>query len=148
MTATLRTKVPETDTELEDWRRVHNSVIPTHELSLDDVRDRVARHRILIAYVGDVAVGSTTVRPPADDSTDVIVIARVLEEHRGRGYGNQLYELAVAQAREVDPDAALGTVVLSSNTAGLRFAEQRGFVEIDRYTLPGETVPWIDLRLT
>jgi len=146
MTTKLHTKVPETDRELEDWRRVHNTVIPTHQLTLDDVRDRVARHRIRIAYVGDVAVGSTTVRPPKDGSSDVIVIARVLEEHRGRGYGNELYELAVAEARELDPHAALGTVVLSTNTDGLRFAEHRGFVEVDRYTLPGETVPWIDLR--
>ena len=143
----LRVTVPETDQELEDWRRVHNTVIPTHRLSLNDVRDRVARHRILIAYVGDVAVGSTTVRPPQDDAAEVVVIARVLEEHRGRGFGTRLYEQALAQAREVDPAAPIGTVVLSSNRAGLRFAEKRGFVETDRYTLPGETVPWIDLRL-
>ena len=147
MTAQLRTKVPETEQELEDWRRVHNTVIPTHQLSPDDVRDRVERHRILIAYVGDVVIGSTTVRPPMDDSTDVIVIARVLEEHRGRGYGSELYRTALAQAEQVDADAAIGTVVLSSNDDGLRFAEQRGFVEIERYTLPGEAVPWVDLRL-
>ena len=147
MTAQLRTKVPETEHELEDWRRVHNTVIPTHELSLDDVRERVERHRILVAYLGDVVIGSTTVRPPMDESTDVIVIARVLEEHRGRGFGTQLYELALAEAEQIDADAAIGTVVLSSNNAGLRFAEQRGFVEVERYTLPGEAVPWVDLRL-
>ena len=43
MSKPLRMKVPETDQELEDWQRVHNTVIPHHELSLDDVRDRVRR---------------------------------------------------------------------------------------------------------
>ena len=147
MTKPLRMKVPETDQELEDWQRVHNTVIPHHELSLDDVRDRVRRHRILIAYVGDVAVGSTTVRPPQEDAPDVVVIARVLEEHRGRGFGTELYERGLADAREIDGDAAIGTVVLASNSAGLRFARKRGFVEVDRYVLPGETAEWVDLRL-
>jgi GNAT superfamily N-acetyltransferase len=146
VTEGLRVKVPETEQELEDWRHVHNTVIPAHHLSLDDVRDRVRRHRILVAYRGGEVVGSTTVRPPQDDSTDVIVIARVLAEHRGQGIGTRLYELALAQAAEVDPQAAVGTVVLASNEDGLRFAERRGFAEIDRYTLPGETVEWVDLR--
>jgi hypothetical protein len=39
------------------------------------------------------------------------------------------------------------TVVLSSNLDGLRFAQKHGFVQIDRYLLPGDTIPWIDLRL-
>jgi RimJ/RimL family protein N-acetyltransferase len=39
------------------------------------------------------------------------------------------------------------TVVLAANTEGLRFAERHGFVEFDRYTLPGESALWIDLRL-
>ncbi len=40
------------------------------------------------------------------------------------------------------------TVVLASNEEGLRFAERHGFVEIDRYTLDGDTTPFVDLRLT
>jgi L-amino acid N-acyltransferase YncA len=74
------------------------------------------------------------------------VIARVLPEHRRQGFGTELYERAMAQARELDAQE-IETVVLSSNEEGLRFAEQRGFVEFDRYTLPGEAVPWVDLRL-
>jgi GNAT superfamily N-acetyltransferase len=142
----LTLKVPETDQELADWQRVHNTVIPTHRLSLDDVRDRVERHHILIAYLDDEAVGSTTVRPPSEDSLAVTVIARVLPEHRRQGFGTELYERALARASELDPPE-IETVVLSSNEDGLRFAEQHGFVEFDRYTLPGEAVPWVDLRL-
>jgi hypothetical protein len=39
------------------------------------------------------------------------------------------------------------TVVLAANVEGLRFAERHGFVECDRYVLPGESELWIDLRL-
>ena len=142
----LTTKVPETERELEDWQRVHNTVIPTHHLSLDDVRERAERHHILIAYLGDTAIGSTTVRPPSEDSPAVTVIARVLVEHRGYGYGTELFERAMTQARELGAEEIV-TVVLTSNEDGLRFAEKHGFVEFDRYTLPGEAVPWVDLRL-
>jgi len=147
MTSSLRTKVPESEQELEDWQRVHNTVVPTHHLSLDDVRDRVERHRILIAYLGDVVIGSTTVRPPTEESPAVTVIVRVLEEHRRLGFGAELYKQALAQARELEAEATIETVVLASNPDGLNFAEKQGFVEIERYTLPGETVAFIDLRL-
>lgn len=39
------------------------------------------------------------------------------------------------------------TVVLFSNLDGLRFAKNHGFAETERYLLPGDTVPWITLRL-
>ncbi|WP_433535233.1 hypothetical protein ACQPZK_24570 [Micromonospora sp. CA-249363] len=39
------------------------------------------------------------------------------------------------------------TVVLASNDEGLRFVRQHGFVEIDRYGPPGDTIAFVDLRL-
>jgi hypothetical protein len=39
------------------------------------------------------------------------------------------------------------TVVLTSNEDGLRFALRHGFVEIERYVLPGATIPYVHLRL-
>lgn len=147
MTSDLRIKVPETERELEDWRDVHNSVVPTHELSLDDVRDRLRRHRILIAYLGEQAVGSTTVRPPDEETDAVTVIARVLAEHRGRGFGTELYERAMAQARELGAEE-IETVMLATNEAGLRFAARHGFVETERYLLPGQDVEWVVARVT
>ncbi|MFK0238025.1 GNAT family N-acetyltransferase [Streptomyces vinaceus] len=88
-------------------------------------------------------------RPPnTDNDATATVIARVLPQHRRRGLGTQLYERALGQARALDPQA-IETVVLASNPDGLRFAEQHGFVEIERYLLrKGDTVPWIDLRLS
>ncbi|MGW6703894.1 GNAT family N-acetyltransferase [Streptomyces sp. NPDC054956] len=138
-------------TALADWRHVHNLVIPTHELSPADVLERSGRHVLHVAYLGDTLVGCSTVRPPAPDSAPATatatVIARILPAHRGHGFGRELYAYALAQARELGSEV-IETVVLASNPEGLRFAEKNGFVEFDRYVLPGDTVPYVDLRLT
>ncbi|WP_175409677.1 GNAT family N-acetyltransferase [Streptomyces sp. TRM64462] len=133
---------------VEDWRRIHNTIIPTHVLSSDDVRERAGRNRLEVAYVGDVAVGCTTVRPPTEEAPGTAtVIARVLAPYRRRGYGEELYVHGLEQARELGAET-VETVVLASNEDGLRFALKHGFVEVERYLLDGDTIPWIDLRLT
>ncbi|CAL9482942.1 N-acetyltransferase family protein [Streptomyces sp. enrichment culture] len=131
----------------EDWRRVHNEIIPTHVLTLDDVRERSGRNLLEVARIGDAVVGCTTVRPPSGEAPDTAtVIARVLPPYRGRGYGEELYERGLRQAREMGA-TRIETVVLASNESGLRFALRHGFVEVERYLLEGDTIPWIDLRL-
>lgn len=131
---------------LEQWRYVHNAIIPTHLLSSDEVRDRSKRHHLEVAYLGEVLVGCSTMRPPAEDTLAATVIARVLADHRRQGIGETLYLRGLARARELGAEA-IETVVLSSNKDGLLFALKHGFVETERYVLPGETIPWIDLRL-
>jgi L-amino acid N-acyltransferase YncA len=74
------------------------------------------------------------------------VIVRVLAAHRRHGFGEELYARALNRALELAAEV-IETVVLSSNVDGLRFAQKHGFVEIDRYLLPGDTIPWIDMRL-
>jgi GNAT superfamily N-acetyltransferase len=74
------------------------------------------------------------------------VIVRVLAPHRRNGFGEQLYERSLDRARGQGAQV-IETVVLSSNEDGLRFALRHGFVETERYLLPGDTIPWIDLRL-
>lgn len=74
------------------------------------------------------------------------MIARVLPEHRRHGFGEQIYQRALAKARELGAQV-IETVVLASNEDGLRFATRHGFVEIERYVLPGDTIPFVDLRL-
>ncbi|MFF7202171.1 GNAT family N-acetyltransferase [Streptomyces sp. NPDC008141] len=88
-------------------------------------------------------------RPPTDDNgATSTVIARVLPEHRRRGLGTRLYERALETAHALDTQV-IETVVAASNPDGLRFAEQHGFVEIERHLLrEGDTVHWIGLRLT
>ncbi|MGW1775809.1 GNAT family N-acetyltransferase [Streptomyces sp. NPDC002104] len=134
------------EASLRDWQHVHNTVIPTALLSLNDVHERSARHVLHVAHLGDTLVGCTTVRPPAAGSTTATVIARVLPPYQGRGFGRELYTYALAQARALGAEV-IETVVLASNPEGLSFARRAGFIEFDRYVLPGDTVPFVDLRL-
>ena len=125
---------------LHDWRRIHNLIIPTAPLSVPDVEERAGGNRLEVAYLNGVAVGNSTVRAPEHGTT--VVIARVLPEHRRRGFGTKIYEHLLAYA-----GGKLATVVLASNEDGLRFAKRKGFVETDRYLLPGDTVAFVDLTL-
>ena len=143
----LRIQRPDGDAMLRDWQHVHNVTIATHHLSLDEVRERAQRHRLEVAYLGGVLIGCSTVRPPTDGSPAATVIARVLPAHRGQGFGEELYARGLDQARVLGAEV-IETVVLSSNEDGLRFARNHGFVETERYLLPGESIPWVDLRLS
>ncbi|HEY8986721.1 MAG TPA: GNAT family N-acetyltransferase [Streptomyces sp.] len=133
---------------LEQWRHVHNVVVPPAALSPEQVAERAGRNRLENAYVGDVLVGCSTVRPPEGEQRAVTVIARVLPEFRRRGYGDALYRHALAHAREMDA-GVIETCVLAANTEGLAFARARGFDEVERYTLDaGSGEWWVDLRIT
>ncbi|WP_433178111.1 GNAT family N-acetyltransferase [Actinoallomurus sp. CA-150999] len=143
----LRIERVDDEASLKDWRYVHNLIIPTATLSLDEVRERSGRNLLDVAYADDVLVGCTTVRPPtSDNGSTATVIARVLPEHRRQGFGEALFERGLTEARELDAEV-IETVIWAANVDGLRFAEKHGFVEFDRYQLPGDDVFWIDLRL-
>ncbi|MEU4333741.1 GNAT family N-acetyltransferase [Micromonospora lupini] len=129
---------------LLDWQHIHNSIIPTAPLSADEIVARAQRNILEVAYADGVPVGCSTVRPPTSDAATVI--ARVVPGSRRRGYGEQIYKRGLARARELGAEV-IETVVLASNDEGLRFARQHGFVEIERYVLPGDTVAFVDLRL-
>jgi GNAT superfamily N-acetyltransferase len=144
--STLSFQQSDDETGLKDWQYVHNVIVPPAALSLDEVRERAGRNHLEVAYLGDVLVGCSTVRPPKDGGSTATVIARILSGHRRQGFGEELYERGLKQARALGADV-IETVVLASNEDGLRFAVQRGFVEIERYVLPGETAEWVDLRL-
>lgn len=143
----LRIERPDGDATFKDWQYAHNVIIPTHTLSLDEVRERAQRNHLEVAYLDDVLVGCTTVRPPTDDTSTATVIARVLAEHRRQGFGEELYARGLERARTLGADV-IETVVLASNVDGLRFAQKHGFVEFERYLLPGDTIHWITLRLS
>ncbi|WP_328967071.1 GNAT family N-acetyltransferase [Streptomyces sp. NBC_00239] len=142
----LRIEQADSEAALRDWQFAHNTVIPTAPLSLDDVRERAGRNRLDVMYRDGELVGCATVRPPADASAAATVIARILPVHRGQGLGNELYAHALAHARALGA-TVIETCVLASNEDGLRFAAARGFTEVERYVLPGDTVPFVDLRL-
>ncbi|MQY13724.1 hypothetical protein SRB5_38750 [Streptomyces sp. RB5] len=128
------------DDLVADWRRVHNTIIPNHRLSLADVRERSGRNRLEVARLDGVAVGCSTVRPPSEDPSVAMVIARVLPEFRGRGFGGELYGRGLAAAAGFPGVSTVETLVLEQNEAGLRFALAKGFMEIERYPLPGDVI--------
>ncbi|MDN0194094.1 GNAT family N-acetyltransferase [Streptomyces sp. S.PNR 29] len=130
---------------LQEWRHVHNAIVPPAAMDLDEVRERGGRYRLENAYDGEVLVGCSTVRPPEGEEAVATVIARVLPEYRRRGYGTALYEKGLAHARVLGA-RVIETVVLAANEDGLRFAEARGFVEAERYVLDGESDLWLTLR--
>jgi GNAT superfamily N-acetyltransferase len=134
------------DSTLLDWQRVHNEIIPTAPLSVDEIRERAGRNVLEVAYDGDLLVGNSTVRPPSEDTTAATVIARVLPEYRRRGFGEAIYQRCLARARELST-AGVETHILASNEDGLRFAKAHGFVEVETYLLPGDTIPFVELRL-
>jgi GNAT superfamily N-acetyltransferase len=136
---------PDGSTVLADWRHIHNVIIPTAPLSVVEIQERCQRNRLTVAYLDDVAVGCSTVRPPAGDPAAVTVIVRVRPEHRRHGLGQQLYDQAVATATALGA-RLLDTVVLASNEDGLRFAKRHGYVEIGRYVPDGHTIAFVDLR--
>ena len=128
------------------WGQIHNRVIPAGPLSEDEVRQRMRRHRLTLAYDGDVVVGNATLRPPTSGSRTATVIVRVLPELRGRGHGTEYAAWILAEAERLGIDR-LETVVLGSNVSGLRFALRRGFQEFDRYTLDGGSTEYVELWL-
>ncbi|MEU9620914.1 GNAT family N-acetyltransferase [Streptomyces sp. NPDC048155] len=146
----LRIEQPESDAALKDWQHIHNVIIPTAPLPLDEVRERARRNHLEVAYLDGVLVGCSTVRPPtsAADSgpTTATVIARVLAPHRRQGFGAELYARGPERARASGADM-IETVVLSCSADGLRFALAHGFVEVERYLLPDDSIPWVELRL-
>ena len=135
-----------------DWQRIHNEIIPTDPLTLDEVRERSGRHRLELAYLdawvgrGQSAVGNSTVRRPTDDQ-GAMVIARVLPAYRRQGIGTMLFHRGLELALTWADQRPVETVVLESNEDGLAFALARGFVEVERYPLPGATIPYVALEL-
>jgi serine/threonine protein kinase len=68
-----RLRIERVDSEalMLDWQLVHNEIIPTDPLSLEEVRERVGRNVLEVAYDGSVLVGCSTVRPPSAETSAV-----------------------------------------------------------------------------
>ena len=138
--------VPVDQETLAEWQSIHNVIIPTGTLTLHQVAERARRHRLTLAYDDGHLIGNGTVRPPVGDDGSATVIVRVLPAFRRLGRGTEYLQLLLADARTFAPDS-IRTIVLASNVEGLAFATLRGFVEVDRYVLTGDDVPYVELQL-
>jgi|SRR5437868_901125 len=140
----LRIQQPNDDATFEDWQLVHNAIIPSDPLTLEEIRERAQHNLLEVAYLDTTLIGCTTVRPLTPDST-ITLIVRVLPAHRRQGHGQALYIRALSQAGSQGA-THLETIILASNTDGLTFAHSHGFTESETYLPPGDTVPFITLR--
>lgn len=102
----LRIQQPDGDATLKDWQYAHNLSIPTHSLSLDEVRERAQRNHLEVAYLDGDLVGCSTVRPPTDETPTATVIARVPAAHRRQGFGEELYARGLNLARELGAEVS------------------------------------------
>jgi len=134
------------DIAIQDWRQVHNLIIPADPLTMDEVRERV-HHRLEVVYLNGVPIGCTTVRPPRTEGGTATVIVRVLPAHRRRGFGTTLFARALTQAQALGANE-IETIIWAANADGLRFAQANGFEEVSRYQPADEDdIPFITLRL-
>lgn len=106
---------------LAEWRTIHNAIVPTDLLSVDDVAERATRHRLTVAYAAGLMVGNATVRPPQEPDGIATVIVRVLPEHRRQGIGSAYLSAELGEAFSLGA-RRIETVVLASNDEGLAFA--------------------------
>ena len=134
-----------TEETATDWREIHNHVIPVAPVSVEDVIGRLSRHLLTLAYDDGVLVANATLRPPSPRSTTAIVIVRVPQPLRRRGYGSEYLRVLLDEANRTGAKR-IETVVLAANTDGLEFAQRRGFVECDRYRL-GDRVEYVTMAL-
>lgn len=127
------------------WRHIHNLIIPPHPLTEDDVRERLTRNRLTLAYDTGTLVGNATIRPPEPDTMTATVIVRILPEHRRKGFGSEYLAAVLADARGMRARRIV-TVVLAANGEGLLFAARHGFVEYNRYVVDGHA-EYVELAL-
>lgn len=133
------------DQTLEQWRVVHNQIIPTAPLSIEDVQDRATRYHLTLAYDDESLVGNATVRPP-DPQGMATVIVRILPAFRRHGFGSDYLRVLLSEVKALGA-RRIQSVVLASNVEGVRFAQSRGFVEFNRYLIDGHVIPFVDLVL-
>jgi len=130
---------------LHDWCAVHNRVVPD-PISLRTAQDRSRTQLLQTVYLGGSLVGCSTTGRPDDVGGLGRLIVRVLPDFRGRGLGTAMFNRGLTHVLSWGA-TTLETVVWEPNVSGLRFARHRGFVEVERYELPGLDGTWIDLHL-
>ena len=112
---------------LEEWRGIHNAIIPTAPLSGKDIAERATRNRLTLGYDGDLLVGNATVRPPGEAGTATVIVRILPRTVAGSRVG--VPRTRTCRGACLAPKR-IETVVLASNTDGLAFALARGFVEV------------------
>ena len=125
----MRVETVLTEQTVEDWKRVHNEIVPIAAMSTEEVRERIDGNHLEVVYLDGTLVGCTTVRPLDEDGAATVIV-RVLPPFRRQGLGTRLYERAMEHAKTLEPQH-IETIIWAPNTDGLRFAEAKGFAVVD-----------------
>ena len=112
---------------------VWNAITPREPVSVELLEGRLARQpeRLYLVAVEDGHAVGGALAAPSDSPGRVSLDVRVLPEARRQGVGSTLYEQVEAHALALAPNA-LSTSVSEASPEGRRFAEQRGYREVDR----------------
>ena len=124
------------DDNAEDWRILHNTLVPMRPLTIEDVVATRRRYRLTLAYMDDQLVGNATLRPPVQPDQQAAVIVRIAPAVRRQGLGTEYSQVVVREARKLGAKS-LATVVLADNVGGVAFALRAGLVEVARYCVDG-----------
>ena len=122
-----------TEQEFEALLAVRNEVWPRDPYSLTELRSLMSQVKEIIQFVaweGDEPVGAGDAGLLAQ-SPEPFAHAWVLEGHRRRGIGSELYA-AISEYAASRNEHVLEAWVEDSDLDGAEFARNRGFVEIGR----------------
>lgn len=118
------------DSDFDAWRVTRLAAIPGDLCpTVAQLRARESPQRLLVAALEDDTALGAGIAAPSDSGDAGFVLAWTAPEHRGQGVGARVL------AALTDHGAGQGWPRLASRVedeASLRFAERRGFVEVDR----------------
>ncbi len=123
----------ETDADLAAYAACWAAVWPEDPISVDFVRERVAREPerlYLLAEEGPHVVATGCVARSSQPGNRPVAVA-VLPERRRHGLGGELLDLCLAHARSLEAANAIGWI-REDDADAVRFVEKHGFVVTDR----------------
>ena len=123
----------ETDADLAAYCGVWNAITPREPTRLEDVRRRLERQPerlYLVAFDGDQVAGLGFCGPSQSPERTAIVVG-VLPDHRRRGIGSALFDLALAHAGGLGRPQVSG-MVFEDDPGSIAWVVNRGFEENGR----------------
>jgi mycothiol synthase len=123
----------ETDADLKGWCEVWTAITPREPAALEDVKRRLERQPerlYLVAETGAQIVGVGFAGPSQSPERTGVAV-RVLPEHRRRGLGSELLDLALDHASDLEPEWASGMVV-EDDAESVEWLHHRGFEDYGR----------------